>query len=277
MARQSNICVWDFTIPKSAVSNIDELKDKLKIHCKKWIFQEEKGESGYEHYQGRISLKTKARKGPALGYTEHYSITSNENEDNDFYCVKEDTRTAGPWSDRDMYIPRQVRNISLYPWQIQVLEDANKWDTRTINCIVCPGGNIGKSTLKTYAGSRGLARNLPMLESYKDYMRMVMDTPTSNLYLVDFPRSLNKIACGSFWSALETIKDGYAYDDRYGFREKYFDCPNIWVFTNTMPDVNTLSKDRWVFWEVFKGELKFCNNIENPGTTGTISEIIHDE
>lgn len=72
MARQSNICVWDFTIPKSAVSNIDELKDKLNIHCKKWIFQEEKGTStGYEHYQGRISLKMKARKGPVLGYNEH--------------------------------------------------------------------------------------------------------------------------------------------------------------------------------------------------------------
>jgi hypothetical protein len=40
--------------------------------------------------------------------------------------IKEDTRTAGPWSDKDMYIPRQVRNITLYPWQVQVLEDANK-------------------------------------------------------------------------------------------------------------------------------------------------------
>lgn len=277
MARQSNICVWDFTIPKDRVSNIDELKDKLNLHCKKWVFQEEKGlTTGYEHYQGRVSLKLKARKAPALGYNEHWSITSNENKDNDFYVLKEDTRTAGAWSDKDNYIPRQVRNITLYPWQKAVLEDAKVWNTRTINCIICPKGNIGKSTLKTYAGARGLARNLPMLESYKDYMRMVMDTPTSNLYLVDFPRSLNKIACGSFWSALETIKDGYAYDDRYGFREKYFDCPNIWVFTNTHPDVTQLSKDRWVFWEVFNGELKFCNNIENLGTIGT-TKIIHIE
>jgi len=276
MAQRSNICVWDVTIPADRVDNIEILKDKFKIYCKKWVFQKETGISGYEHYQGRVSLKVKSRKGPVLGYGEHYSPTSNENEDNDFYCVKEDTRTAGPWSDKDLYIPKQVRNISLYPWQVQILEDAHTWDTRTINCIICPKGNIGKSTLSTYAGARGLARSLPMMESYKDYMRMVMDTPKSKLYLVDFPRSMNRVACASFWSAIETIKNGYAYDDRYGFREEYFDCPNIWVFMNTTPDENFLSKDRWKFWEVSNGELKFCNTkFETTGTIGTI--LIHDE
>jgi len=71
MAQRSNICVWDFTISVDKVDNLEVLKDKLKIHCKKWIFQQEKGISGYEHYQGRVSLKVKARKGAVLGYGEH--------------------------------------------------------------------------------------------------------------------------------------------------------------------------------------------------------------
>lgn len=267
---KSAVCVWDFTCSKEKCTQ-DELKGKLREFCKKWIFQEEKGESGYEHFQGRVSLKVKNRKGANLGFGEHWSITSEENKDNDFYVTKIDTRVSGPWSDKDTYIPKQVRNITLMPWQQKIIDNRTDWNTRNINCVICKQGNIGKSTLVTYAGAYGLARRIPMLESYKDFMRMVMDCPKSSLYLVDFPRSMNKSNCAGFWSAIETVKDGYAYDDRYGFREEYFDCPNIWVFMNRTPDFEFLSKDRWVLWEVTQGELKFCNtNCVTPGTTGTL-------
>ena len=93
------------------------------------------------------------------------------------------------------------------------------------------------------------------MESYKDFMRYCMDVPTSKLYLIDFPRSLNKSACGSMWAAIESIKDGYCWDDRYNFREKYFDCPNVWVFSNEVPSTSYLSGDRWKFWRVVADEL----------------------
>jgi hypothetical protein len=235
------VSVWDFSISREKCS-IEELKISLKEHCKKWVFQEEEGKSGYKHFQGRVSLKVKNRKGPNLGYAEHWSVTSEANKDNDFYVTKADTRITGPWSDKDAYIPKQVRNITLRNWQQQIIDDRTTWNTRHINCIICRSGNIGKSTLVTYAGAHGLARRIPMLDAYKDFMRMVMDTPKNRLYLVDFPRSLNKIHCAGFWSAIETVKDGYAYDDRYGFKEEYFDCPNIWVFMNREPDYELLSR-----------------------------------
>lgn len=268
--QESAVCVWDFTIKYENNDQIGAVKDFLKEIGKKWSFQHERGETGYEHLQGRVSLKVRSRKSPFFP-NAHWSVTSSENRDNMFYVTKPDTRINGPWSDKDSYIPRQVRDISLYPWQQQILDDANNWDTRTINCVVCPQGNIGKSTLTVYAGSRGLARSLPMMDSYKDLMRMVMDTPKSRLYLIDFPRSMNKLTCAAFWSAIETIKNGYAYDDRYNFREEYFDCPNIWVFCNSTPDTIYLSKDRWVFWEVVEGQLQAlrCNNSVAGGTIGT--------
>jgi len=263
----NTICTWDFTLPQGDLA-AEQLKGFLKIHCKKWCFQLERGgQTGYMHYQGRVSLKVKARKGPEFPGI-HWSVTSNANRDNEFYVLKEDTRVEGPWSDRDKYIPLQVQNIQLYPWQQDILDDANIWDTRTINMIICKEGNIGKSTLATYAGCRGIARAIPMMDSYKDYMRMVMDTPKVRLYLIDFPRCMNKSNCGSFWSAIETIKNGYAYDDRYGFREEYFDCPNIWVFSNTVPDLSQLSKDRWRFFEVTEVQALRCINIVPPGAAG---------
>lgn len=240
---------WDFTINAETIG-VDALKGILKESCKKWTFQLEKGEkTGYLHYQGRVSLKTKNRFGIYVK-DSRWSVTSNENKANMFYVMKDESRVDGPWTNEDAYVPKQVRDIQLYQWQQQILDDARVWDTRTINILYCPSGNIGKSTLKTYAGANKLARSLPMMESYKDYMRMVMDCPKSRLYLIDFPRSMSKTSCAGFWSAIETIKDGYAYDDRYGFREEYFDCPNMWIFCNTIPDENYLSKDRWKFWVV---------------------------
>lgn len=265
------VCVFDFTISKSKGS-VETITECCKRDCKKWMFQQECGEGGYEHFQGRVSLKVKSRTGPKWGLGEHWSVTSSENHTNEFYVCKQDTRVAGPWSDRDTYIPRQVRDLILLPWQQSIIDDKNNWNTRNINCVICKEGNIGKSTLVTYAGAHKLARRIPMLESYKDFMRMVMDCPKSNLYLVDFPRSMNKTNCAGFWSAIETVKDGYAYDDRYGFREEYFDCPNIWVFMNTEPDLALLSRDRWVTWEVTQDTLKRCNtNCVTTGTSGTLT------
>lgn len=95
-----------------------------------------------------------------------------------------------------------------------------------------------------------LGRALPPVNDYKDLLRIVHDLPTSNFYLFDMPRALNKDKMYQFYSAVETIKDGYAYDDRYTFKEKVFDCPNIWIFCNVLPELSMLSLDRWNIWEI---------------------------
>lgn len=265
------VAVWDFTI-SSDKADLDQILSKCKEYCKKWCFQLEQGsETGFEHYQGRVSLKTRSRNIPPFGFG-HWSVTSSENQSNSFYCMKEETRIKGPWTDSDPYIPRQSRGIKLLKWQQQVADSADVWDTRHIDVIIDTNGNIGKSTLITYLGCRGLARRIPPLESYQDFMAMVLDTPKSRLYLVDFPRALTKGNSHCFWGALETVKDGFAFDKRYHYREAYFDSPNIWVFANHLPDTSMLSKDRWRFWRIKNGELSLCNNtflIEGAGTTDT--------
>lgn len=270
------ICNWDFTLKEEGVCLVS-FKNFLKAHCKKWVFQLEQGESGYKHYQGRISLKRKNRKGPHYENI-HWSPTSTANADNDFYVVKDDTRISGPWTDKDITIPRQVAEITqLRPWQQQVLDSAKDWNPRTINYLYCPNGNIGKSTLGLYALCHGLGRMIPPMESFKDYMRMVMDAPKAPLYIIDLPRATTKGSCMGFWSAIESIKNGWVYDDRYNFKEEVFTSPAVWVFANHLPDEDLLSKDRWVYWEVVEDQLcrykrrpKACNNnFVATGTTGT--------
>lgn len=251
--QENPTCVYDFTCPREKI-NLEDLKKILKQHCKKWTFQGEKGESGYRHWQGRVSMKLKCRKeGVVKLIPGHISITSTDNRDNCFYVLKETTREDGPWCDTDVeyYIPRQIREIGgLYDWQQQIVNDATTWNTRTINIIYCPNGNIGKSILKTYIGCYQIGRALPYSNDYKDIMRMVMDTPKKPLYIIDLPRAISKDKLYQFFSGIETLKDGYAFDDRYHFKEEFFDCPNIWIFMNTLPDIDLLSRDRWAIWTV---------------------------
>lgn len=255
---------WDFTLHVSkelTKNDYSKVKKQLKEICKSGNFQLEEGEkTGKLHFQGRVSLKKKRRKTEIIKLATttflsgiHWSPTSNENKGNFEYVTKEFTRIAGPWdiTEKTRYIPRQVREITkLRPFQQHILNDANVWNTRHINVIYDPNGNIGKSRLKMYLGAHGLGRNIPPVNDYRDVMRMVMDMPKSKLYIIDMPRAYKKDKLGGLYSAIEHVKDGYAYDDRYKYDDDYFDCPNIWVFTNTLPVFELLVRDRWLIWGV---------------------------
>lgn len=254
----TQIAMYNFTIKAEGLP-LDVIKKSLKEYAKKWVFQLERGDTGYEHYQGRISLIKKRRlteivnilKDTPLGGL-HLSPTHDVKTFN--YVMKGDTRIDGPWADTDeepRYIPRQIRELSsLHPWQEKVISLSKEWDTRTIHIIIDEAGNHGKSTLCTYMGVHGLGRTLPFVNDYKDIMRMVMDMPTSNAYLIDMPRAISKDKLFQMYAGIETIKSGYAYDDRYSFKDKYFDCPQVFVFTNKEPDYSLLSKDRWKCWTI---------------------------
>lgn len=251
------VSVWDFT---AFTDNADQVKELLGKHCKKWCFQLERAPgTGRLHMQGRMSLKVKERlQGVVARFAGwHLSITANENKHNTFYVTKEESRVAGPWNDTDevLYIPRQVRGIVLKPWQQHILDDAGVWNTRTINIIYDVTGNIGKTTLCTYVGAHRFGRKIPFSNDFRDIMRMVMDCPQSKLYLFDMPRAIRKDQLNQFFSAVEEIKNGYVFDDRYRFRERYFDSPNIWIFTNVLPDFGMLSADRWCVWRVVDDNL----------------------
>ncbi len=228
---------YDFRYSADSVE-LDQILDDLKEVAKKYVFQLEEGDSGYKHYQGRLSLIKKRRKHEALRLFSHppnYLEPTNTSEyltGDAFYQTKKDTRILGPWSDQDkeLYIPRQIREIeNLYPFQQKIVDSVCGWDKRSINLVFDPNGCNGKSILVGYLRAHALARCLPPLNDSKDMLRMVCDLPTSRCYIIDMPRCMNKDRLFGFYSAIETIKDGYAYDDRYSFREKVFDCPNVWI------------------------------------------------
>lgn len=259
---QNAVCTWDFTIGANRFG-LDEHKliELLKPLCKSWCFQLEKGEKkGYEHYQGRVSFKLKTRKGPAIFPGIHWSPTSTENMNNDFYVTKDETRIDGPWSDKDpeVYLPRQFRNIKLYAWQQRVLDSAKTFDDRKIDLIYDEIGNSGKSTIASICEILHGGIDMPPLNDFKELVALTCDicmereTRDPKIIFFDLPRALDKDRLNGLYSAIEQIKKGKLYDCRYKYKSWWIDSPRCWVFSNHLPDTNLLSSDRWNIWTINK-------------------------
>lgn len=259
---------YDFTINCDEFNLTENIKTWLTLIAKKWVFQAE--EVGHKHYQGRFSLKKKKRihniENPLKG---HFSISSSNSLGDDevskdknyvfSYVMKEESRIEGPWSniqEIDTYIPRQFRGINLRPWQKLLLEKAEAFNDRHINLIYDPIGNKGKSVVAHYARLHLKGLVIPCVNDQERLVATCCNICMSkrlrnpNPLFIDMPRAMGKDRLYGLYSAVEQIKSGYLFDLRNKYKDWDIDSPNIWVFSNKLPEEGILSVDRWKIWYI---------------------------
>lgn len=259
----SQLCTYDFTCSVELCPDRAFLQTTLNGWCKKWVFQKEKGESGYEHWQGRVSLIHKKRIKEIVAQIKipgiHWSPTSKAvHEGQNFnYVMKIDTRIEGPWSDQDFTEPppltRQLKAFmkhKRWPWQDKVLEWCNEEEDRYIRLINDTIGNAGKSILAEYIEYIEAGYEVPPFRLMEDIMACAMSIGAQKCYLIDMPRAMKKDKLSEFYAGLEALKNGVAYDKRYKFKKRRFDRPQIIVFTNRDPCWDYMSLDRWQVWDM---------------------------
>lgn len=270
MPEGNPIAMYDFTIPVDLYS-VETLQSILRKNCKRWCFQKEEGASGYIHYQCRISLIKRRRYSHLLKQAKegtiflkgNFSPTSNPTfyKGDMFYVMKEDTRIEGPWSDTDEIktLTKQLKIFQTYElrcYQKAIMNEATKFDFRKINLIWDTTGNCGKSMLAEHMEYLGIAEEIPPFRMMDDIFQWVCSRGIKHgfkpCYIVDMPRGMKKDKLGDFYSGIEVIKNGVAYDKRYQGTKCRFDRPRIFVFTNTLPCFDLMSKDRWETWKIFK-------------------------
>lgn len=258
----NQVCNYDFTLFDDITER--DVRNTLKSYCKKYCFQLEKGEKTDRlHYQGRFSLKIRKRESEcAKQFRSHWkdfhlSITSNENKNNDFYVLKDDTRIDGPFTDEnEIFVPKDVAKMTtLRPWQEKLVNMLKTYDERTIDVLIDEDGNSGKSSIARFMAILQNAGFMPFCNDYKDIMRMCYDLGPRETYLIDLPRAINKDKLFQLFGAIETMKSGYCQDDRFKFKQRFFDRPRICIFTNVLPDMTLLSRDMWRLWKIVQNEL----------------------
>lgn len=275
---QTQCARFDFTIPQFHKDGFeftaDMIKDLMGEYCKQWVFQLEKSDTGYLHFQGRCTLIKKRREkeigaiwNSALPHPGvHLTTTSNPCfAKGDFsYVMKGDTRLSGPWKDVDQkaavkFLNRKLQTFlanDAYPWQKQLVKMVKKDpDSRTVVCIIDPVGCNGKSTICDYLEYKDLAKCLTPMNNMEDLMQAVFNVGAHNCFLMDMPKCTPKDKLGGLYAGIEKIKDGFAYDKRYTYKELRFMEPHVFVFTNKWPDLHLLSVDRWELYYVMDNEL----------------------
>lgn len=254
-----DIVGYDITIPKTTYDDQWQLGNMLKGWCKKFVFQLEKSETGYLHWQCRVHLMKPKTMGTVIATVApdvkgNWSPTSNTvHQKGSFnYCMKRDTREEGPWTDEDFDEPpkltRQLKAFMeqpLRPWQETVEKLVTDLDDRYITMIYDDVGNTGKSIFAEYLEYKQVAFELPCLRAFEDIMQFAFSFKDQKCYIIDMPRALKKDKMSEFYSGLECLKNGVVWDKRYGGKKRRMDRPQILVFTNTMPTWGYMSLDRW--------------------------------
>lgn len=183
-------CVYDFRCNQDMFDSVEEVKAWCKATSKKWTFQLEQGaETGYKHYQGRVSLIKRKRKTELLAmlrendlkipnYLEPTSKTVATQGDL-MYVMKIDTRTDGPWSNKDkvLYMPRQFRGLEnrWKPFQQTIIDKSAEWEPRCVNIVIDAKGNLGKTALAGHMDCAGKAICLPQAEDAERLVASVCD------------------------------------------------------------------------------------------------------
>lgn len=275
-----NACyVYDLTLRTTDADGnpigVGDVHSTLRPWCKKWSFQLEKGTEstelnpdGYPHYQCRFAFVKKRREGEAgkwlanLGWKGKLTPTSNENRDNSFYVMKADTRVEGPWTDKDFVEPppktwqlEEFLSKGLAPWMTQIVKMIEENDMRHINMVINPIGNKGKSLFCEYMEYEGKAFEAPPINNFDDLMQALHGVPAQKCYLVDLPKGMRKEKLSQFFSGIEYLKNGVTYDKRYAFKKRRMGRPHIFIFTNTPPNMQYMSPDRWKLWTIEDDQL----------------------
>lgn len=253
MSAKQPLAIWDFTI-SARLSSEEEIRTWLITYGKKWVFQLERGEdTEYLHYQGRVSLISKTRK--LRNKQWHFTFTSNPGVKTGFsYVMKEPTRVSGPWTDMDApaYVPVAHRNPFVpNTWQGLGLHHIRTMDPRQILLIHSNEGNKGKTYFMDHLEIHCGWVNLPStLSTANDVMKaayaLISHTRTPTGICMNIPKSMNKSHLWTLAQAIESLKDGKTYDERYAFKQWRFEpCPIV-VCTNYVPDRKIFAEDRWI-------------------------------
>lgn len=276
---------WDFRLNVFRPSDDQEVSYEVLGNClyqlsKSFVFQKEKGgENGYEHYQGRLSLRGKTTKSSLLNKfmkllkcgiedAPNYLMPTaeiNVGRNNFSYVMKEDTRIDGPWKDSDfdpgvqrLFIPDHLKSImtKMRPFQQYIYDHRADKEPRLVNVLYNRDGNIGKSDLCDYLRITAGGFLVPPYNDFEKIIQSVcnyaMDKGIREItpLMIDMPRAMAKDRLSQFYQAIETLKRGRLFDTRYHYVEYNINIPVVWVFTNTLPDQELLSMDMWKIWEV---------------------------
>lgn len=230
---------WDFTIPEKDITRDELVKRFENAKADRFVIGYEEGTlTGYKHFQCKAHFRkpmTFEELGKYIG--EWHREPSIRKEFT--YCEKEG-KFYRSWEGA----LATFHDLELRPWQGQVIAELKEQNQRQVT-VVMGKGNDGKSWLAKHLVAKYRYAYVPAMSNFEDYMFMAMAHENAQGFIFDLPRADTIQQKKAMWMAMETIKNGYLYDKRYEFKEKWIAPPKMLVFCNEWPPEEVLTQDRW--------------------------------
>lgn len=267
--KQSPACKkWTFTLHNYSVSHISSLIDFFDSSNSSYIFSEEKGKSGETpHIQGYCELGVKMRMTAlkaALGETFntiHLEKAKGNKEQNIAYITKEG---GAIYKSKDFIIMRPKKKLAcegnLFKWQEFLCATVEtEPNDRDIYWFYGDKGGEGKTTFckylhRTYGAICLSGKAADMKHAIVEYKKTHNDR-CPEIIVVNLPRSFNNDYLS--YPGLEDVKDMFFHSGKYEGGMVDDNSPHLIIFSNELPDVNKLTKERWQIYTIEdKGEFQ---------------------
>lgn len=268
--------IWMFTAPfkcKDANGmpyNLKFLAEMYRMYDgKRYQIGIERGRNGYRHVQGRIEISADTNWSRSILERVGKRKIKRVERGSHFFdrCARSGvhcTKTE-QWSDyegkegyyvtsEDNTLIKTQRFGELTHDQKEVLKLLESNNDREITVWYDDVGGVGKSWLTGALWERRKAHQVRMTGSAEGIIKDVcskMSKDRRPIVIVDIPRSGKWTK--QIYEAIEVIKDGLIDDPRYSANAINIKGVKVLVMCNSMPKLDKLSKDRWIFYNAPAG------------------------
>lgn len=258
MSSRQRSRAWKFTVVNADESMVAQFIDKLlDAGITDYVFQLECGkENQMKHFQGVCRFSNPRDSWPFNEFNGLHCKMDRCNRWRQYikYCVKVDTRVAGPWSNiRDLKFRKTIVDPlygkELYDWQKEIMDIVKgPVHDRKIYWFWDQTGNKGKSSLAKHLCmfyrcclcGGGAKDNFFAINKF-------LENTDLDIVIFDIPRcSFNSIS----YKTIEGVKNGLIFSSKYESGQIMFNSPHVIVFANFPPNCGKLSIDRWVIKEI---------------------------
>lgn len=252
---------WCLTVNNYTDADVTQLA-RLADRSKFWIIAKEVGEDGTPHLQCYFQFKNGMRFSTlkAACPRGHWEIAKGTRDQNYKYCSKDGDFKSNfkpklTQEDLTDMVLAEYESVTWKPWQSDVLEIiSEKPDSRTITWIYEHNGNVGKSFLARYLACRSdtVISSGKASDIFNQVKTLIDNGSQPKVVVCDIPRVAKDYVS---YQALENLKNGYLYSGKYEGGKCVFPHLHVVCFANQMPEIQKMSKDRWLIYTIKEEKL----------------------
>lgn len=172
------------------------------------------------------------------GYTDYDLLQMNPEIINRYMKFIQHARYIINEENSKIYIKENYTNITLNKMQNEVIEHMNAQDDRKITWVYDEVGNSGK----TYLSKHLIAAKGAVRFTNGRTGDIAFAYNNEDIIIFDFARSCEERIN---YQIIEDLKNGILFSSKYNSKCKIFNPPKIVIMANFMPNLKSMSEDRW--------------------------------